>query len=639
MASFDNDDPEVSRVFAQKEERRFQRNFGRFMHNQSSGRGGDDRERQNHQRRASQQQQIDHMSVKLIEANESIALLRRQLESRDEEIEQLRRAESVAGERVADAQREAIRWRTEAERGLRRVSSGRNLAASTESGEFAGFDKLLLSDYRSALSKYRTWSLFADKQLQTMKQLLEECGGWTEPNRYKIYFSYRNIEHEHISHENVAELASGSTIGNYFGAIEDVENISAIVVRPKFHTVQTQTEDSNNNEMLLNSSFCAEPGADNDMDGSKTEGMTAQELRMIDYERDIERLEIQCSKQHEQLIILSERAKHVELLEEQKVDLQTQTDILRRQNAQLIRDHEELKCLFGGGSISRNGLEELVRSAGQLREKNKELETKLKLFESQQQLRDAPTVGESRRIAQLFKRKYDAELNELRSKLQKYEEPTGSDTTRILRFATANPLDEARDELVIREVAAAAASASTGASAPNPLKRRKLDNSVGDELAADETPVGDEFGEETEDSNDGHVHNLRVQIRALKEQLDQTENVNAELLREFRETVALISGYDVRIGEEGFFEAESVHSKNCVFLFQKHGQQPPTVDLLDNECAQRWKDLISNYLVRYNSVPAFLSAVTISLVESPEDFVSGSQQSSQQSVSSADVQQ
>ena len=44
------------------------------------------------------------------------------------------------------------------------------------------------------------------------------------------------------------------------------------------------------------------------------------------------------------------------------------------------------------------------------------METKLRQFESQ---REALTTSESRRIAQLFKRKYEAEVNDLRSKLQK----------------------------------------------------------------------------------------------------------------------------------------------------------------------------------------------------------------------------
>jgi hypothetical protein len=48
-------------------------------------------------------------------------------------------------------------------------------------------DKMLLDCYRTALSKYTTWMQFASNQLVTMKTLLEEMGGWTEANRYKVY--------------------------------------------------------------------------------------------------------------------------------------------------------------------------------------------------------------------------------------------------------------------------------------------------------------------------------------------------------------------------------------------------------------------------------------------------------------------
>uniref|UniRef100_A0A183BND4 JAKMIP_CC3 domain-containing protein n=1 Tax=Globodera pallida TaxID=36090 RepID=A0A183BND4_GLOPA len=554
------------------------------MHHTASDGVGHERHQQ---RRQSRQEQhgADHQAVKLIEANETIALLRRQLEAREEELERTRRAETAANERVSDAQREAVRWQAEAERVQRRACTGARSALSEHSGGRPA-DKLVLDDYRRALSKYYTWSTFALKQLQTMKLLLEECGGWTETNRYKIYFSYRDIKHEEIAHEKVAALASGSTIGAYFGAIEEVENISATVTRPKFQSAHTQTDSSSNNnnnsednssstayqQLLqqqpfspLNSAFSMVAEEEEEDEGSNNRSsdamrvlnggrtpaaMTAQELRLIDCERDIERLEIECSKQHEQIIILGERAKRVELLEEQKADLQMQTDILRRQNEQLIRDHEELKCVFGGGSISRNGLEELVRSAGQLRQKNKELETKLQQLELQQ-MPEAPTVGEARRIAQLLKHKYEAELGELRTKLQKYEPLHASNTTRILRFATANPLDEARDELVIREDISAGDD-GTG----DGISKRRFDRDDGDGTL--KMGDGDEFTEDDDDDqqqlaeaeleeDSGHVHNLRVQLRALKHRLRQTEKGSAEVLREFRETVTLLSGYDFHI--------------------------------------------------------------------------------------------
>lgn len=107
----------------------------------------------------------------------------------------------------------------------------------------------------------------------------------------------------------------------------------------------------------------------------------------------------------------------MELLGEQKQDLQIQLEILRLQNLELIREHEQLKTAFGGSSITRNALEELIRSAEQLKMEKQELEKKLREFEGQ---KEGITMAESRRIGQIFKQKYEKEMADLRAKLQKY---------------------------------------------------------------------------------------------------------------------------------------------------------------------------------------------------------------------------
>jgi hypothetical protein len=109
------------------------------------------------------------------------------------------------------------------------------------------------------------------------------------------------------------------------------------------------------------------------------------------------------------------------------------------------------------------------------------LEQKVQALEVQ---KESGNMAESRRIAQIFKQKYDREFTELRLRLNKYvgflfeiiigrisivffKEPIHpSDTTRILRFAHHNPLDEAHDEHLVKQAALAPPV--------NPLKRRKM---------------------------------------------------------------------------------------------------------------------------------------------------------------------
>lgn len=46
------------------------------------------------------------------------------------------------------------------------------------------------------------------------------------------------------------------------------------------------------------------------------------------------------------------------------------------------------------------------------------------------------------------------------------------------------------------------------------------------------------------------------------------------------------------------------------------------MDLLDNECARQWSSHVTNYLAKYDSVPAFLASVLLALVESDASVLS-----------------
>lgn len=648
MSSDNNGDPDVSRIFSQKVDKRFQRDFGRYLnhhqlHQQTRNIQNQDKVQQHKRAILDHNQKVDnksgnhHLNLQLIEAKENIDSLCRQLNTRNDEIERLKEAENVAKEKNAELQRQIVELKMEEQRNRRR---SRDFTENKDS------KNLLLNDFRTAISKYNTWMKYADKQMQTMKELLEEHGIWNEANRYRIHFSYRGMQPELLTDDKVQQLATGS-IMDYSFNIENIEGITASEPHPKFHTTFVQTDEcmpmlnmkeqeESNLEQLQqtqNPSFLldrSQPAFDQSFDETRQpEQMSAYDVRLLESEQQIERLERQNAQMRDQLIILSERSKYVELLEEQKKDLQMQMEILRRHNDQLLTDHEKLKSAFSGARNNRNLMEELVVNSGHLKEKNQELEQKLQQMEAQ---KDKVTMAECKRIAQIFKQKYGTEIAELRTRLNKYEPLHASDTTRILRFAPNNPLDEAHDEHLVRNIATIATT--EGSSKTNPLKRRKLEDDVADTTGIDLTFLAADAEEEADPAL---IRELRLQLDNLKSQLKQTESEQADYLAQYRELVTMLSGYNIRFGEDGFCEAENVHSKNCTFLFQKHQyaqqqqdeenkqqQQPirPTVDLLDNDCAHRWKDVLENYLVRYHSVPAFLSAVTISLVESPETPVS-----------------
>lgn len=599
-----SEDRDISRIFSQKVERRFQRDFGRFIGGSHSNRFTST---PNELKRITESAE-NSLNVKLIEAKEEVDSLRRKLNARNEEIERLKSVENTSKAKIEELNIQLNELKLEIEKGKRK---------SFDCNEDKSKEKLLLSDYRNALSKYKTWMEFADKQLNEMKVILEEIGGWTEANRYRIYFAYRGIAPEMISDDSVASLSNGSII-NYPGNIENIEGITASEYRPRFYCVSTQTEGTS---VSSEENRFAKPLLPSHL---SSDGMSANELRLLDCERQIEQLEIQNAQMREQLIIFGDRAKHVELLEEQKEDLKLQLSILVRQNQKLLEEQEQFKSAFSGGEE-------------QLKLKNEQLTKRLKTLEDQ---REGLGLAESRRIAKIFKQKYEKEMAQLRSKLEEYEK--SSDTTRICRFVQCNPLDEAHDDHFVKKVAAeATAAAKFGV---NTLKRRKMEDDIDSSQPANNSDLT--FLVEDEDEEDpSTIRELRLQLANVKTLVEQNEQSNSEYLAQYKEFVKLLCGYDIRFGEDGFCEAENILSKDCTFLFQKQqipldgeGSSSATgagIDLLDSESARQWKDVLENYLLRYQSIPAFLSAVTIALVESPETPVSSSRQSSIEEITSS----
>lgn len=115
------------------------------------------------------------------------------------------------------------------------------------------------------------------------------------------------------------------------------------------------------------------------------------------------------------------------------------------------------------------------------------------------------------------------------------------------------------------------------------------------------------LAEEETETDAAAVRELRLQLANVKQQMEQSEKQQNENFAQYRDLVTQLSGYDIRLSEDGFCEAENVQSRDCTFFFQKHpkpeeGEAPGAVDLLDNECARRWRDVLENYLVNFLDV-------------------------------------
>uniref|UniRef100_A0A915ELK2 Mitotic spindle assembly checkpoint protein MAD1 n=1 Tax=Ditylenchus dipsaci TaxID=166011 RepID=A0A915ELK2_9BILA len=559
-----------SRIFENEVQNQYRKDFGRGRSNQKTG----------------NDLKTNELNIQVIEVSEENARLKRSLDTKDREIERLERLLKTSTSKISNLTSQNQSCKAELERIKR---------SSRDFGDDKLKEKLLLDNYRTALSKYVTWYTYAEKQMAVMKDyFINECGGWNEQIRYKIYFSYKEVEPITVTDDEVTDLCKPSVL-EYQG-IEEIENISDFEQRLKFHNISTQTETDDNNTHLESGFIHHSEEADQFLQsGSNLQTsrpapfMTADEIRTLEQTAKIQSLESENVHIKNQLTVLSGKAKHNTLLEEQKNDLQNQMEFLKAQNSRIIAEHEELKEILN----VKLGSADLLQKLTDAKQHNSELENKIKELESQK--------PDSKKIAQFMKEQYQKRIDQLESQLAEFIRPHNSDTTRILRFRGCNPLDEAYEDHMVNQAAQAASSHNTS-------KRRKLDSSNS----------ADEYSANTTEDNSEEVQDLRRELKRLNKEYETASNVQKELALQYRQIVTLLTGYQVKMREEGFCEVGNVLDQGGVFLFQR--REDNGVDLLDNDCAQRWKPIVENYLAKYNSVPAFLAAVNLSLMDTDASF-------------------
>jgi len=97
--------------------------------------------------------------------------------------------------------------------------------------------------------------------------------------------------------------------------------------------------------------------------------------------------------------------------------------------------------------------------------------------------------------------------------------------------------------------------------------------------------------------------------------------------------VATLTGYQIKMTDE-MCEVSSIIDPQCAFFFRvidqslfsffssktqvclQKNDDGPGVGLTDGGSALEWQSLADNYIVQYHSIPAFLAAVTLAMVES-----------------------
>ncbi|XP_065540579.1 mitotic spindle assembly checkpoint protein MAD1 isoform X1 [Lathamus discolor] len=112
------------------------------------------------------------------------------------------------------------------------------------------------------------------------------------------------------------------------------------------------------------------------------------------------------------------------------------------------------------------------------------------------------------------------------------------------------------------------------------------------------------------------------EIAELKKQVESAELKNQRLkevfqtkIQEFRKVCYTLTGYQIDITTENQYRLTSIyaeHQGDCL-LFKASSSSGRTMQLLENEFSRTIRELIELHLLRQDSIPAFLSALTLDL--------------------------
>ncbi|XP_030901472.1 mitotic spindle assembly checkpoint protein MAD1 isoform X3 [Melopsittacus undulatus] len=112
------------------------------------------------------------------------------------------------------------------------------------------------------------------------------------------------------------------------------------------------------------------------------------------------------------------------------------------------------------------------------------------------------------------------------------------------------------------------------------------------------------------------------EIAELKKQVESAELKNQRLkevfqtkIQEFRKVCYTLTGYQIDITTENQYRLTSIyaeHQGDCL-LFKASSSSGRKMQLLENEFSRTIRELIELHLLQQDSIPAFLSALTLDL--------------------------
>lgn len=324
-----------------------------------------------------------------------------------------------------------------------------------------------------------------------------------------------------------------------------------------------------------------------------------------------------------QLAMARSRLEHVMKLEAEMEILKERVLQLSDTNDSLIKENEALKDRVASYLNNQQGSTAELRSVvdvtlayqEKLDKKKAELEFMTRQFEELTKVHNAamkeldllkeenkkikaeatnvPSGNSSEEIPREMIQKYEDEISELKERLSKYETNSESDTTKILHFRY-NPLDLAHKEYKEFENA----------------RKRKQEVS----LLCDSDNLDASIRKKQRDDLAKKISDLEFQLHKVENEKERAHKIQSDLIKKYRAIVTALSGWQIKMKDEGLAQVESIFNPGHFFIF-KVEDWGKSISLLETEYAEEWTRQIEEYLQGRNSAPAFLAAVTLVLDE------------------------
>lgn len=109
------------------------------------------------------------------------------------------------------------------------------------------------------------------------------------------------------------------------------------------------------------------------------------------------------------------------------------------------------------------------------------------------------------------------------------------------------------------------------------------------------------------------INALREKIQSLESKQQHYKDIYRAASMEFREVIYLLFGYRVDRITSNNYRIASVYAESEDEYLNFRLNEGGELDMLENEYSHTLSDLVGNFLAVHNSMPAFLSSLTLEL--------------------------